>query len=60
MKHLAALVVIISLTGCANWEKNPASEWIIPSQRVGYTDYDPCIRCGEHWRQLPNPTTWEN
>lgn len=29
----------------------------IKKAAYGYKHYDPCIRCGEKWTQLPN---WEN
>lgn len=44
------LVAVILLTGCAN------TEWLLGnSPRYGYKDYDPCIKCGEKWEQIPPP-----
>ena len=44
------LVAVILLTGCAN------TEWLLGnSPRYGYKEYDPCIKCGEKWEQIPPP-----
>lgn len=44
------LAAVILLTGCAN------TEWLTGnSPRVGYKEYDPCIKCGEKWEQIPPP-----
>ena len=45
---LALFAGIILLTGCSSVFQNP--------NEVGYRDYDPCIRCGEGWIFLPNPS----
>lgn len=39
MRLLAALVIAVALSGCAN---------------PRYTSYDPCIECGEGWTFIPN------
>lgn len=49
MKSASILVVLALLSGCANMD------WVKHDKRKGYEDYDPCIRCGEKWYQLPNP-----
>lgn len=44
------LAAVILLSGCAN------TEWLLGNNpRYGYKDYDPCIRCGEKWEQIPAP-----
>lgn len=48
MKYVVILLGLITLTGCASVFQDPNS--------VGYRDYDPCIRCGEGWIFLPNPS----
>jgi len=50
---LTLIVTALALTsGCASLQDTV----IDPSMtRIGYTSYDPCIRCGESWTQLPNP-----
>ena len=48
MRKLLILLATLSMTGCAN------TEWLTKTYRSGYKPYDPCIRCGEKWDQLPN------
>ena len=42
------LIATLLLTGCSS------TGWLFTNDRAGYTSYDPCIRCGEKWVQLPN------
>jgi hypothetical protein len=51
MKTLV-LALLLALTGCAN-----VSYYDIKKASMGYKPYDPCIKCGEKWQQLPN---WTN
>ena len=39
------VLALVTLTGCSTLDNH---------SRVGYRDYDPCIRCGEGWTFLPN------
>jgi hypothetical protein len=48
MKITVLAIFVSVLSGCANME------WVTTSSRYGYKPYDPCIRCGEKWDQLPN------
>jgi hypothetical protein len=49
MKNFLLIFLAIALTGCAN------SGWLTTnSNKKGYKNYDPCIRCGEKWDQIPN------
>lgn len=48
MRLILAILIIPVITGCAN------TEWLTKTSRYGYKDYDPCIRCGEKWDQIPN------
>jgi hypothetical protein len=41
------LIAVVLLSGCAN------IDWLGQHQRAGYKDYDPCIKCGEKWTQIP-------
>lgn len=45
---LVLIAGVILLTGCSSILQEP--------NEVGYRDYDPCIRCGEGWIFLPNPS----
>jgi hypothetical protein len=49
MKKFLVLLILPVMTGCAGMP-----EWFHMSDRHGYTRYDPCIRCGEKWDQIPN------
>jgi hypothetical protein len=49
MKQLI-VILTIALTGCAS----PEFYYAVKKQSLGYKPYDPCIRCGETWQQLPN------
>lgn len=51
---LLALLAVLSLTGCATLDLDTMA---VKKAALGYRHYDPCIRCGEKWTQLPN---WEN
>lgn len=46
------ILASLALTGCAAID--PIS---IKKYQLGYKQYDPCIRCGERFTQLPN---WEH
>lgn len=48
MKRFVIITAVALLSGCSNLS------WIMYDERKGYKDYDPCIRCGEGWIQLPN------
>jgi hypothetical protein len=47
---LIAILVVAMLSGCAT----QAQLYQIKKASMGYKPYDPCIRCGETWQQLPN------
>lgn len=51
---MRALVIlaVVALTGCAS-----VDTMSIKKYQMGYRQYDPCIRCGEKFTQLPN---WTN
>jgi uncharacterized protein YceK len=51
MRKISAVLVVLLLSGCAS---TGSTEWLTKSSRAGYKDYDPCIRCGEKWDQIPN------
>jgi uncharacterized protein YceK len=42
------LIAVVLLSGCAS-----NIEWLGQNQRAGYKSYDPCIKCGEKWTQIP-------
>ena len=42
------IITVVLLTGCSS------VDWLGNSKRAGYKDYDPCIKCGEKWEQIPN------
>jgi hypothetical protein len=42
------LVAVLLMSGCAN------TDFLGNNVRSGYKDYDPCIKCGEKWQQIPN------
>lgn len=46
------LLVAVALSGCASVDPMQ-----IKKLHYGYKPYDPCIRCGEKFQQLPN---WRN
>ena len=48
MRSILIVLASVALTGCAN------TEWLTHSQHRDYKSYDPCIKCGEKWTQLPN------
>lgn len=52
MLKLATLLAVLALTGCASVDTMQ-----IKKLHYGYKSYDPCIRCGEKFQQLPN---WQN
>jgi hypothetical protein len=52
MRFLAVLALVL-VTGCSGMP----DAYTYKKQALGYKSYDPCIRCGEKWTQLPN---WEN
>jgi len=47
---LALAVTLVS--GCASMDPMAVKKFY-----YGYKHYDPCLRCGEQWTQLPN---WEH
>lgn len=53
MRSLLILSAVL-LSGCASLDIDTMA---IKKAAYGYKHYDPCIRCGEKWTQLPN---WEN
>lgn len=48
MKLLSAILIVMTLSGCAN------TEWMTADERYGYKPWDPCVRCGEKIMQIPN------
>lgn len=48
----AILVLALLASGCSSIDTMS-----LKKQYYGYKQYDPCIRCGEKWQQLPN---WEH
>ena len=59
---IIATVITLGISGCASNSTNAtgSQESIILAAKkfsYGYRPYDPCIRCGEKWQQLPN---WDN
>jgi hypothetical protein len=53
---MKTLIVVLAcvLSGCA---LTPEQNLALKRGAYGYRPYDPCIRCGERWQQLPN---WDN
>ena len=53
MKKLLLIAAALAVTGCASspYPTTASNEWLKPTNpnTYGYTDYDPCIRCGEGW-----------
>lgn len=47
MRWLLPLCLV--LTGCSSLDP-----MAVKKHYYGYKSYDPCIRCGETWQQLPN------
>lgn len=52
MRKLIILAICLVISGCSTIDTISIKKW-----SMGYRSYDPCIRCGEKWQQLPN---WEN
>jgi len=50
-KVLLGLALVGTITGCSGL---PETVTGVGKSRMGYTSYDPCIRCGESWTMLPN------
>lgn len=50
--RLALLALILAVQGCASVDTLQ-----VKKAYFGYKSYDPCIRCGEKFQQLPN---WQN
>jgi hypothetical protein len=48
MKYLH-LVILSLISGCSSLEPMQ-----VKKHYLGYRHYDPCIRCGEKFQQLPN------
>lgn len=49
MRTFTLFILVSVIAGCAN------TEWLDKNSiKRGYKDYDPCIRCGEKWDQIPN------
>lgn len=46
MKRALLFATAILVSGCSSFDRPD----------VGYRSYDPCIRCGEGWIFLPNPS----
>jgi hypothetical protein len=46
------ILAVIALTGCTSIDTLSVKKYYL-----GYRQYDPCIRCGEKFTQLPN---WEH
>jgi hypothetical protein len=56
MLKLAVLsLVFVGLTGCAT--NQSTTVMTVKKYHYGYKPYDPCLKCGEQWHQLPN---WEH
>jgi len=55
MKPLFYLACLFFITGCAHVSN--IDPMTVKKLRMGIPSYDPCIRCGEQWQQLPN---WEH
>lgn len=52
---LSLLFLALLSSGCAHvTDMDPMA---VKKYYYGYKPYDPCIRCGEQWQQLPN---WEH
>jgi hypothetical protein len=45
------LGLCLAITGCASVDTMSVKKY-----QMGYRQYDPCIRCGEKFTQLPNWT----
>ena len=62
---IIATAIILGISGCATNRVNSTASTgsqestILAAKKFyyGYRQYDPCIRCGEKWQQLPN---WDN
>ena len=50
-RALLGLALVGIITGCSGL---PETITGVGNTRMGYTSYDPCIRCGESWTMLPN------
>lgn len=48
MKTLSILLLLL-VQGCASLDT-----MTVKKHYLGYKHYDPCIRCGERFQQLPN------
>ena len=51
MKTLIVLLALL-VSGCASTSTSDTMS--IKKYYFGYKQYDPCIRCGEKFQQLPN------
>lgn len=47
--RLSIVILALSLTACGTVDPMAVKKY-----QMGYKSYDPCIRCGEQWEQLPN------
>lgn len=50
--RLLLVILALAVSGCSTLDPMTAKKTV-----WGYRSYDPCIRCGERWQQLPN---WEH
>lgn len=53
-------IAVVMLSGCATNSASNTNETTMLAVKkfyYGNKQYDPCIRCGEKWQQLPN---WDN
>lgn len=58
MIRIGLVLAALSLGGCATADHSVEviRDVFGTNQAYGYKEYDPCIRCGEGWIFLPNPS----
>lgn len=47
--RLFLITLAVLVTGCGT-----VDPYQLKKASMGYKPYDPCIRCGDTWQQLPN------